>query len=93
MIPRKFSLMGVTYKVKVVPVKDWPDDETIGFCNLEEHVVSIFGGMSDVEKQQTFCHELVHAILDRMGEHDLNGNEKFVDVFGSLLHQAWSSCK
>ena len=37
--------------------------------------------------------ELVHAILHNMGEDDLNDNEKFVDVFGSLLHQVWVSIK
>ena len=41
--------------------------------------------------EQTFCHELVHWILHQMGEGELGGNEKFVDVFGSLLHQALST--
>lgn len=37
---------------------------------------------------QTFYHELTHAILDSMKEHDLSSNEKFVDLFGALLHQS-----
>ena len=35
--------------------------------------------------QQTFCHELVHAILFTMGK--TTHEEEFVDAFGSLLHQ------
>lgn len=34
---------------------------------------------SKVEKEQTFCHELVHAMLYDMKEDALNKNEKFVD--------------
>lgn len=35
----------------------------------------------------TFKHELVHACLFTLNEHDLNQNEKFVDTFGNLLLQ------
>jgi hypothetical protein len=30
----------------------------------------------------------VHAILDELGELDLSKNERFVDSFSTLLHQA-----
>lgn len=92
-IPKSFSLMGLTYTVSLVKEKDWADDESVGFCNFEQQLISVFAGVSDAEKQQTFCHELVHCILNRMGEHDLNDNEKFVEVFGSLLHQVWTTIK
>lgn len=36
---------------------------------------------------QTLKHEQVHAILDYMGLDDLSADEKFVDLFGSILHQ------
>ena len=36
-------------------------------------------------KITTFIHEVVHGILDTMGEFDLSGNEKFVSTFSSLL--------
>lgn len=85
--------MGAEFQVRVVPEKHWPDDETLGFCNLEQNTVIIFGGLPDIEKQQVFCHELVHAILHKMAEYELNDNEKFVDMFGSLLHQAWTSIR
>jgi Zn-dependent peptidase ImmA (M78 family) len=85
--------MGSTYRVLLVNEKDWPDDEAVGFCNFLNQQILVLSAVSDVQKQQTFCHELVHCILDKMGETDLNDNEQFVDVFGSLLHQAWTTCK
>ena len=39
------------------------------------------------EYMQTFYHEKVHAILQLMGEEELNNKEKFVDLFASLLLQ------
>jgi hypothetical protein len=36
-------------------------------------------------KEQTFCHELVHAIKYMMGEDD--HDEKVVDIFATFLHQ------
>ena len=36
-------------------------------------------------KIATFFHEVVHGILDTMGESELSGNEKFVCAFSSLL--------
>jgi hypothetical protein len=37
--------------------------------------------------EQTFCHEMVHYILNEMGN-KLKDDERFVDLFASLLHQA-----
>lgn len=41
--------------------------------------------MSEQMTHQTFCHELVHAIMFTMGHttHD----EIFTDCFGAFLHQ------
>lgn len=40
---------------------------------------------SDGSKVNTFIHEVVHGVLDTMGECKLSGNEKFVCTFSSLL--------
>ena len=36
---------------------------------------------------QTFWHEAVHCILNKMGEDKLNDDEKFVDLMASCLNQ------
>lgn len=92
-IPKSFELMGATYKVILTDVKDWPDDEAVGFCNFLNQQILIYTAVSESQQEQTFFHELVHCILDKMGEQRLNDNEKFVDVMGSLLHQVWKSIK
>jgi hypothetical protein len=39
----------------------------------------------------SLCHEIVHYILMLMNEHELNGNEQFVDQVGGFAHQAIKS--
>jgi hypothetical protein len=39
------------------------------------------------EIEHKFVHELIHSILHEMGEHKLNNNEKFVDLFSNVLYQ------
>jgi hypothetical protein len=43
--------------------------------------------------QDTFWHELVHAILNDMGEHTLNKDEKFVTGFANRLTKAIKSAR
>lgn len=38
--------------------------------------------------EETFWHELTHAILHSMGEHELNNRENFVEEFGRRLARA-----
>ena len=39
-------------------------------------------------QQQTFLHELVHAILNTMRKDDLYDDESFVNTFASFLNEA-----
>ena len=42
---------------------------------------------------ETFWHELVHAILRDMKEHELNSNEAFVEGFAQRLYKAIKSAR
>lgn len=45
------------------------------------------------ELADTFWHELVHAILEDMGQHELNKNEAFVTQFANRLTVAIKTAK
>lgn len=45
------------------------------------------------EKELTYLHELVHAILDVMGEKRLYSNEKFVSSMSTFLYEALKTAK
>ena len=40
---------------------------------------------SETSKVNTFIHEVVHGILDTMGENEMSQNEKFVCTFSSFM--------
>ena len=46
---------------------------------------------SQSSKENTFVHELVHAILDTMGRDDLSKDEVFVSCFSGFLVEALNS--
>ena len=66
------------------------DDDILGKICLAEgvlHIADNFNNSKQCEssKINTFIHEVVHGVLDTMGEFELSKNEKFVCTFASLL--------
>ena len=86
MMPRSFDLVGGKWSVKTV--KDMTD---LGRCDPAVFSIYIKEGLHPMYAEQTFYHELVHAILFSMGRND--HDEVFVDAFGALLHQFTRSQK
>lgn len=48
---------------------------------------------SDTQVNDAFWHEVTHAILEDMGRHSLNADEKFVTEFANRLTQAIKTAK
>jgi Zn-dependent peptidase ImmA (M78 family) len=75
-----FTLAGFEWTVRYVEgITEY------GLCNSATQEIIIRAGMNEQMTQQTFFHELVHAIMFTMGK--LNHDEEFTDAFGALLHQ------
>lgn len=93
-IPRRFCIHGHRVTVKILTPAGWIRHKfpkgSVGIYDPTTHVIGLRNELGDTEMQQTFCHEVTHALLDAMN-HKLSFNEVFVDNFGSLLHQALSS--
>jgi len=49
--------------------------------------------ITDEQIEQTFLHELTHALLTIMGYENLSNDEKLVDLIGHGLHQIIKSVK
>jgi len=89
---RSFKLLGKT--VKIVYSKDLEDKaDAHGLWEDDKQVITLQSGMSQDQELHTLWHEITHAILDTMNEDKLSKNEKFVDLFGGLLHQVVSTLK
>lgn len=91
-IPKSFKLFGSTIDI-VFENRRLNDKNQLGesyYCESKITLADTNGldKLSDDTIVESFYHEKVHMILDSMGEHDLSGNEKFVDVFSKLLRQS-----
>lgn len=88
-IPQSFNLGSV---VQTVDMKPFIHDDNVGNQHTSLSKINIALNCTNepipVDSQEnTFYHELVHAILGFMAEHDLRHNEKFVQTFGNLLYE------
>lgn len=93
-IPKSFDLYAQTINIT------WHDDlilrnDARGEAHQRYNQIKMdtMVGRPESMKEQTFYHEKVHLILHQMGEEELANNEKFVDTFASLLHQADASAE
>lgn len=86
-IPSKIRIGG--QDIRIVN-EERLDDNKLGTICVAEGVLRIADNFNNLQqcessKTNTFIHEIVHGILDTMGESELSGNEKFVCTFSSLL--------
>jgi len=88
-IPKEFTLGAITWKVE-------QKDNLLGAYGatyLGKGIVELLKDLPKPIKEQTMCHELVHAILFAMGKPQAEHDETFVDGFATFLHQYFNTAK
>jgi hypothetical protein len=83
LIPSEFQLGGITWKVRMM--KRLPGK--LGDCNIQNQEIRIRENLPQDVKEQTFYHELVHAIKMAMGINGDDHDEVETDAFAMFLHQ------
>ena len=86
-IPNKIKIGG--QEISVVN-EERLDDNNLGTICVAEGILRIANNFNNCQQSEsskinTFIHEIVHGVLDTMGECELSKNEKFVCTFASLL--------
>lgn len=86
-IPNKIRIGGQDIKVTI---KDRLVDNKLGTICLASGEMEIAENFSELKQSEsskfnTFIHEVVHGVLDTMGQNELSSDEKFVNTFSSLL--------
>ena len=86
-IPDKIKIGG--QEISVVN-EERLDDNNLGTICVAESILRIANNFNNCQQSKsskinTFIHEVVHGVLDVMGEFELSKNEKFVCTFSSLL--------
>jgi len=88
LIPSWFKLTITDWSVLIFPSLE---DDNLGECDATENQIRLAEESDEhilvLEKRnETFFHELVHAVLYEM-EHNMTNNETFVQTMGALLYQ------
>ena len=91
MIPKQFSLFGEKHKVSVINKVDNEGSEG-EFCP-NKNTIKLLKSLPKERLEQRYYHEIVHCILEHIGESKLSNNEKFVDLFAKALHQIYTTSK
>ena len=86
-IPNKIRIVGQDINISI---KDRLVNEKLGTMCLASGELEIAekfydSKQSESSKINTFIHEVVHGVLDIMGENKLSSDEKFVSPFASLI--------
>lgn len=82
--------MGHTITVRRVPPSKWKAGDCVGYFDPARMLIAVCTGATASTQEQTFWHEVTHAILYCLGSPSY-GNEEFVDQVGGLIHQIVSS--
>ena len=91
-IPKSFTLGAVKFTTEIKNKVYLNSDEVGGMSDSYKCTIDIAetvgeSNVSEDSKRQIFYHELVHQILDMLGNCELSENEEFVQCFSVLLDQ------
>jgi methyl coenzyme M reductase alpha subunit len=98
MFPRRMRVGQKMYSVEVVEAmieKNCVGRTHYADCNIQIAAKHNSTGrfLAGAEIRNTFWHEVTHAILEDMGRHTLNRDERFVAEFANRLSKAIDSAK
>lgn len=91
-IPKSFEIGSFKYRVEVKKKVVLEKEEVAGTSDFFKNEIEIAKTIDKMKcssdfQRQTFYHELVHTILDALGEDELCADERFVQRFSLLLDQ------
>lgn len=91
-IPKSFTVGQQEVKITI---KDGEDmiDARLGQCDLARGKIIINNDQSPTSMENTCIHEMVHSILDTMGNYDLSHDEVFVNTFAAFALEIIKSAK
>ncbi|MDT2438325.1 hypothetical protein P7D98_23030 [Enterococcus avium] len=85
-IPLEIKVGGINYTIEMVEVIDVGGERNFqGMCHFDLAKIEILNSLSDQRIEQTFIHELTHAIFYEAGYDEQD--EDMINRVGIVLHQ------
>ena len=82
-LPKTIRIAGVP--IKVVE-RDLSDDECFGYYHHDKKTIVIGKGLSAKVREETLCHEMIHAALDCSGISFSKGFEQLEEPLVRTVH-------
>lgn len=82
------NICGVPHKV--IECENALDGSIQGEITYKDCTIKINKDMSDYEKKETLCHEMVHGIFVHLGYNDHADNEQLVQALGNAIYQGFT---
>ena len=83
------NICGIPHKI-VEYEDNFNVDLHFGQIDYKACEIRINKDMTDANKKETICHEMVHGILVHLGYNDLASNEQLVQALGNAIYQSFA---
>lgn len=87
---KRLNILGVLYEVKEVDVVNKTEPRR-GEINYLTNEIRIDKNMPKSLKEQVLMHEIMHAVFDLLGLHELGEDEEKVQSIATALHHVFTS--
>lgn len=85
----KVNICGIPHKV--IECEDTFDVNChCGQINYKNCEIRINKDMTDENKTETLCHEMIHGILMHLGYNEFSSDEHFVQALANAIYQGFS---
>ena len=82
------NICGIPHRI-VDREDNFNTDCHFGMIDFKACEIRINKDMTDANKAETICHEMIHGIFVHLGYNDLVGNEQLVQALGNAIYQSF----
>lgn len=89
-IPKSCELGGVEFTTLFIKNPENSNilrESSVFDCRIKLQELNYGQTITDKQNQNTYFHEIIHMMLDQIGEFELSKNEKFVQNMGNMLFE------
>lgn len=87
MKPKKVKIGYKDYEIVKKETVIVLPDECYGRIDYDKEIIEIANKFNQKQQNQTFLHELVHGIFEKLDLHDLRENETIVNQVATALYE------
>ncbi len=89
--PRRLKVLNLTFNVLFMNDAQMAGTGVVGYCDPETQTIGLVGSQSNDSMQDTFLHEVFHAIVHVMDLKETETEENYVRRLATGLCTVWNN--